>query len=202
MKSRTWKVFLCTAAFAFTQHPVDASARMTPRDFMSLGLEFCMTAAEDPDRAAELALARGLIDSQPAADEMSFGPPGDGVPPLLRARVYRHESGDFAIECGFDASAVGEVTREEVEALASQFSLQVTPGENGRYAMTRRTPHLIVLAYAAPSEAMPCLDEGLTIAPEVLSEHPEVGERIAEVCGKPGFRMAVQGVYSRTELPR
>jgi hypothetical protein len=183
---------------ALTQYPANAGAQ-TARDLIPLGLEFCVTAAENPDRAAEFARSRGLVDTDPAADTMAFAP-GESMPSLMGARVHRQANGEFATECGFEANAAGEVAREEIEALASRFALEVVPGREGRYVLTRRTPHLFVLAYAGPTEAMPCLGEGLEIAPEVLRDHPEIVEEVAEVCNKLGFRMMVQSAYSPTEV--
>ncbi|QGZ96937.1 hypothetical protein [Terricaulis silvestris] len=188
--------FAPAVLFAVACVPGNALAQ-TSRDMIPIGMEFCLIAAESPERAAPFALASGLVPGQNTAETMSFSPPGENEQPIMMARVYRHEDG-FALECGFAVRAVGDVADEEIAALASRFDLTYSRGDGGTYAFLRQTTNLIVLAYAGPTDGFPCPDEGLEIAPEVLSEHPGAMDAIMEICGKRGFRITVQSAYSQT----
>lgn len=161
-----------------------------------------MIAAEDPERAAEFARARDFVDTDAAAEVMAFAP-REGMPAFMGVRIHRQANGDFAAECGFEAAAVGEVTRAEFEALTPQFSLEIASSdEEGRYGLARRSPHLVIWGFAGPTEAVPCLGDGLTIAPEVLRARPQIVDEIAAVCNKPGFGVMIQSAHSTTEIPQ
>jgi len=198
--SGVWRAALVAVLLAIAQRPAVAQTQVA-RDQIPLGLEFCLIAAEDPERAAEFARARDLVDTEPAAEVMAFG--REGAPAFMGVRVHRQENGDFATECGFEAIAVGEITRAEIEALGTQFSLEIvsTDGE-GRYGLARRSSHLAIWGFASPTDAIPCLADGLTIAPEVLREHPQIVDEIAAVCNKPGFRMLIWSAHSTTQIPQ
>jgi hypothetical protein len=178
----------------------DALAQ-TDRDLLPVGMEFCMLATEDPVRADNFATASGFAARQINSNTTSYARSGEG--PFMTARVYRQESGDFAVECGFRVDAVGEISSDEVSQLASRFGLEHIGPRGATHFMSRQTPHLITNVYARATDGIPCPGDGrLEIAPELLEEHPEVLDQVMQVCDTLGFEVVVQSAYSVSEIER
>jgi hypothetical protein len=158
-------------------------------------MEFCMTATEDPERALLFATANDLVAHQRGEETTLFSQGPDVRASFLGLTVYRHDAGSFAIECGFEAQAVGETSEEEIADLAQRFGLEWRNSEE-TYVMTRHTPHLIVLAYLSVTNEWPCPGDGaVEVAPELLDSY-------LQVCGRPGLRLQLQSAYSPTEIPQ
>ena len=199
MRLRPQMFLILGLALALTTTFPNAAAALTQRDFIPIGMEFCMISAENPDQGAAYAHANGFIADARASGTTLFSlPPGietdveEGA--FMGITVYRQEDGGFAIECGFAAQAVGEFSDDEMASLADRFDLDLRTA-NGIHAMTRRGPHTIVLAYLSASEGLPCPGDGrIEVAPELL-------DTWMQVCGRPGLRLQLQSIYSPTELP-
>jgi len=179
--------------------PADNALAQTDRGLIPVGMEFCMLATENPQRASDFAIARGFAVSPADSDTITFARSDEG--PFMSARVHRQDSGDFAIECGFRVDAVGEVSGEEVRSLATRFSLEYDGPRGTTHFLRRQTPHLITIVYARSVEGLPRPGDGrLEIAPEVMEEHPDVLDRILQVCDKLGFEVWVRSAYSLSAI--